>query len=254
MTHPILDAHGSFTRMKLGKQQPKNDPRTLMFAAYKTPDLPEPPAIVDYFSEVTTWPMFRNDQWGDCTCAAAGHMIETWTAQVGTLVVPDETVIEQLYIPNTGTDDTGRVEIDVLNYWRQNGVGNDKITAYVSVDPDKLDSVRAATWLFGGLYIGIALPKTAQDQDVWDVVGDGKTGDSQPGSWGGHAVNVVGYDADGLTVITWGATHKMTWAFWSAYIDECYALISSDWVDATTTSPSGFNLYALMGDLKKVEA
>ncbi|HYB25349.1 MAG TPA: hypothetical protein VEF89_01915 [Solirubrobacteraceae bacterium] len=36
--------------------------------------------------------------------------------------------------------------------------------------------------------IGIALPVTAQGQTEWTVVGDGKTGNSAPGSWGGHGI------------------------------------------------------------------
>ena len=32
--------------------------------------------------------MYYNDKYGDCTCAAAGHMIQNWTANVGTEIEP----------------------------------------------------------------------------------------------------------------------------------------------------------------------
>ncbi len=70
---------------------------------------------------------------------------------------------------------------------------------------------------------------------------------STPGSWGGHAVPVIAYDASGLTCITWGALKRMTWAFWDAYCDEAYACLSRDW--AAARAPSGFDWAALDADL-----
>ena len=40
------------------------------------------------------------------------------------------------------------------------------------------------------------------------------SGDDAPGSWGGHAVDVVGYDDAGLTVVSWGALLRASWDFW----------------------------------------
>jgi hypothetical protein len=78
-------------------------------------------------------------------------------------------------------------------------------------------------------YIGLALPISAQNQDVWAVPPGGSAGEGSPGSWGGHAVPIVAYDSRGLTVITWGATKRMTWQFLDTYCDEAYALLSQDW-------------------------
>ena len=60
---------------------------------------------------------------------------------------------------------------------------------------------------------------------------------------------VVAYDQTGLTVVTWGALKRMTWGFWGAYVDEAYALLSSDWIETDLLAPSGFNLAALQSDL-----
>jgi hypothetical protein len=72
------------TTFKLGKHLPKFDKRTLLFGKYLTSALQPPPPAVDYSKPVAVWPMMGNDTYGDCTCAAAGHMVEEWTANTGT--------------------------------------------------------------------------------------------------------------------------------------------------------------------------
>jgi hypothetical protein len=62
-------------KLKLGKSTARHDPRTLLLAAYVTPALPIPPASFDLTSKVSSWGMMDNDQIGDCTCAAAGHLL-----------------------------------------------------------------------------------------------------------------------------------------------------------------------------------
>ena len=57
----------------------------------------------------------------------------------------------------------------------------------------RIPDIATAIWLFGGAYIGVELPVTAQKQDVWDVPANPGPND-EPGSWGGHAVYLVGYD------------------------------------------------------------
>jgi hypothetical protein len=57
----------------------------------------------------------------------------------------------------------------------------------------QIPDIATAIWLFGGVYIGVELPIAAQTQDVWDVPANPGAED-EPGSWGGHAVYLVGYD------------------------------------------------------------
>jgi hypothetical protein len=63
---------------------------------------------------------------------------------------------------------------------------------------------------------------------------------------------VVEYDQRGLTVVTWGQLLRMTWAFWEAYCDEAYAILSQDFLEENKT-PDGFDLVALKADLKAVQ-
>src|SRR6185312_120177 len=92
------------------------------------------------------------------------------------------------YTPSRPETDQGAVELDVLAYWQRTGIAGHQIGAYASLDVLSMDHVRCAVNLFGGVYIGAALPLSAQSQTVWDVV-DGPSGES--GTWGGHAMAVV---------------------------------------------------------------
>lgn len=244
-------------KMKLGKLAPRHDPRTLLFATYfRDQALPPPPSSEDWGSRIKTWPMMANDSIGDCTTAAAGHMIEQWTTYAGKTTTPSDTAVIAAYSavsgynPRTGTNDNGAVEIDVLNYWRHTGIAKHKIMAYVALEPKNHTQVMDAVLLFGNCYIGLALPQTAQTQAVWTVPPGGPSGAGAPGSWGGHAVPIVAYDERGLTCVTWGMLKRMTWTFWDAYCDEAYAVLSKDWISGETRrAPNNFDLAALQKDL-----
>ena len=65
----------------LGKLSVRTDVRTLRLRTYVDPAaLPTPPDRIDVTANVGEWPMYANDTRGDCTTAAAAHMIEAWTA------------------------------------------------------------------------------------------------------------------------------------------------------------------------------
>ncbi len=243
---------------RLGKLVARHDPRTLQLANYVKPELPPPPREADWTKKIKTWPMMANDRIGDCTCAAAGHLIQEWTANASgdAKVVPTKAIIGAYaaisgYDPASGAHDNGANELDVLNYWRRRGIGGHVIDAYVALEPRNHAHVMESVYLFGGCYIGVALPLSAQRQRVWAVPPGGPTGAGAPNSWGGHAVPVVAYDARGLTVVTWGALVRMTWGFWEAYCDEAYAILSKDWL-AKNKAPSGLDVAALQADLKAI--
>jgi hypothetical protein len=243
---------------KLGKLPVRIDTRTLRLARYvDTTQLPAPPAQLDLTQHVTDWPMYRNDTIGDCTVAAAGHMIEAWTAgAVGTAVELDDASVldafDHVKITDPATGEEGAVELDVLGYWRKTGIGGHRIGAFAGVSLHDERLVRTGAYLFGGLYLGLALPLSAQQQDTWDWTGS-LAGPAKPGSWGGHAVDVVAYDDRALTIVTWGSLKRMTWSFWERYVDEAYALISPDFLRGDT-APNGFDLQTLQSDLALVTA
>jgi hypothetical protein len=242
--------------MKLGRKAVKTDSRTLRLAKYLTTSLPPAPPAKDWTKGVTSWGMMLNDKLGCCTVAAAAHAIQVWsTNTTAEVTLPDKQVLRYYekwdgYKPGDPSTDRGGIELDVLTAWQKGGFYKHKLIAFADPSHSNLEQIRQAIALFGGVYIGVSLPVTAQNQTVWDVVPNGGV-NAASGSWGGHAVFVPKYDANGFTCITWGALKTMTVAFWNAYVDEAHALLSKDWL-AAKGAPSGFNLAELQADLDMI--
>lgn len=243
------------SQMKLGRKTARHDDRTLLLSSYLLPHLPPAPLAHAWSSKVAKpWQIDGNDRLGDCTAACAAHLVQTWTANESAEYAMPETDVIAFYEDSCGYDpadpstDQGGVELDVLKYWRSKGCGGRKIGAFVSVPPTSKTLTRDGIFLFGGLYLGISLPISAQTQRVWSVPSGGAHGRGAPGSWGGHAVPVIDYDSRGLTCVTWGELKRMTWGFYQAYCDEAFAILSPDWVSGGK-APSGFDAAALQADL-----
>lgn len=249
---------------RLGKLAPRHDAKTLQFADYVIPALlPPSPPRVDWTRAVPAWGMLANDRVGCCTVAAAAHMEMCWADNAGVpngtpSVVSDADVLAAYsaitgYKPDDPSTDNGAVELDVLNHWRTVGIAGRKLGAFVALELRNHEHVKLAVDVLGGCYIGLAMPEAFQRQVTWSVPAygprPGPRGDGTRGSWGGHAVNVVAYDAHGLTVITWGATQAMTWNAWDTYCDEAWGLLSPEWIGLGGHSPTGLDLVALRADL-----
>ncbi len=217
---------------KLGKKPARHDARTLNLREFlRAESLPPFPPEHHQARHVKRWPTLGNRRIENCTCAAAGHLIHAWTSRVGTAVIlPTRTVVRAYskitgYNPRTGANDEGADVLTVLKYWRKTGFEGHRIEAFVGLERHHPLHVRAGIFLFGGVYVGLSLPRSAHGQKIWHVPTTGPTGDGKPDSWGGHVVPIIGYDEHGLTAITWGRRQRMTWGFWQTYCDEAYAVL-----------------------------
>jgi len=243
---------------KLGKQPVRHDPRTFEIVKYLGTSIPTPPKCENWMAKISSWPMMGNDTVGDCTCAAAGHDEQLWTTytQVAPFIPTTAQVLAMYtgvtgYNPADPSTDNGAVLLDVLNYWRNTGLAGHKIQAYAKLQLKNQKQLQDSIYLFGTAYIGLLLPIAVQEASSWELPkGQKLTGNWEPGSWGGHCVPIVEYDATGVTVITWGAPLKMSYDFYNAYCDEAYAVLSPDWIGKTGLNPDNFNLAALQNDLK----
>lgn len=243
-----------------GKLPAKTDFRTLRFSALLAPQLAPPPPSFDALARVkaglklkrapnvgSLFPMDGNDTHGDCTIAAAAHAESVWEAYCGKRRVPTRKAVLRDYFDLSGGEDSGLFELDVLNRWRSGGITGERILAYAAVDRHNLTAVQQAIATFGGVYIGF--------ETTTETLGQFRH--HQPWTEGrrdgyGHAVFVTGYDDAGVTCLTWGATQRGTYEWWSACVDEVYAVLPGE--GALSAFAPGLDLAALREALQSVTA
>ncbi len=215
---------------RFGKHPPKQDYRTLRLKKYLKSALPAPPANYDVLQTIYAklgvsdptqlFPMDGNDKLGDCTIAAVAHAITVYSALVGQTNIMPQAAVTKLYFQLTGGVDSGCNELDVLNYWNDHPVSGDQILAYAAIDVKNHTHIQQAIQLFGGVYLGFQVQQNAVEE--FDAHQPWTPG---PLTNDGHAVYAVAYDANGLTVLTWGNTQQATWGWWDECVDEAYAIL-----------------------------
>jgi hypothetical protein len=249
---------------RLGRLPKKEDDRTLKLVKYLPKTLPAIPDIVDWSTKMTDiGPMLNAGPGsvGDCGIAAPGHAEQAWTSQTSSQVIITDPQILQAYKDVGGYDGTPATDggvnmLSACKYWRTTGIGGRKIRSFAILDNGNHDHIDFAINGFGGIYGGLDLPKSCQNQLQWSVSPGGTDGDPGVGSWGGHAIWIIGKDSVRRVYkfVSWGMLMEMTYDFWDVYGDESYACLSStDWAENNLT-PSGFDLPTLDEDLVAVAA
>jgi len=250
--------------MKLGKLPKREDTRTLKLTKYlKVEELPAAPAAVDWTKAVPQYGMLLNDQLGDCVIAGMMHLAMGWVANAGGKIpVPtDQEVLAAYsaigaYVPGDPSTDNGCNMLDALKYWKNTGIqiqgAVSQIVAFAEVNLQNFAEVKAALWLFGGLFTGWALPESAENAKTWNVTAS-LHGKGKPGSWGGHCAPLAADSSSGqFQAITWGELMPTTQNFVTDYCDEAYAVLSSEWIEQNGEAPCGFDLKALQQDLSEL--
>lgn len=208
------------------------------------------------------WNAFGNLKINNCTCAAAGHLMMTWTANVGRLRKPTTKSIVAAYTDITAfdpkKDGIGKpVEaIKALKYWRKHGIGGRNIIAFAKLQFKNREELKQAIYLYGGCYVGLNLPKSAErqyfDSKKWTVPRNGTIGIGEPGSWLGHAMLITGYRGNELNAVTWGKEIVMSLDFWETYVDESYAIFSEDFIKNNQT-PTKISVDVLRHDIETMQ-
>lgn len=191
-----------------------------------------------------------NDTYGDCTIAALGHAVMTWTANNGAIVKPSDDDVLTLYDEtDTALGLTGgRIMDDVVKFIRTNGCFGEDISFYGRVR-FSVPYLKEGIYLGGGLYVGVNLPLSINEQflngDDWTVV---KGYRGKVGSGGAHCVWVCGYDSERVYLVTWGQLVFASWQWMLKYIDEAFVLISDAWTP-NDIAPSNLDIDQIDADL-----
>jgi hypothetical protein len=252
------------TRYRLGRKAPNLTKGRVFLTVGHVPDTYTPPATLDRYSAVPadSWGMDGNDDVGDCTCADVDHEVKSDQVAAGNPEV-QSTTDEVLaaysaitgYNPDDPNSDQGAEMQSVREYWRKTGfrLGGQvhKILLFAELHQQDLSLVKWSLDQFGSLGVGVNLPNSAMDQfnagQPWDVVPD------DGGIDGGHAVALVGYDAEYAYLVTWGRVQRATWAWWARYVEEVWTVLTQDFVNEHTgLDPLAGTLYDLGDQFKRV--
>jgi len=248
---------------QLGRKPRSFNPRIPHLSAHLAGRaLTAPPASVDWTRgmQPDLGPML-NDRLNDCSCAAFYHALQVWSFNAtGTMDTEPDSDVEALYGAVSGYKPGDAApgpmcnEQDVLTYLTQTGApigldgsGRNKLAAFLEIDYRNLDDVKRTISEFGVAYIGIGIPAYVHANptpQVWDVE------EKNSKVIGGHAVILAGYDAQGAKFISGGKTYTMTWAFFSKYTDEAYALADEAWITTKGLTPGGLTLDMLKGQMQ----
>lgn len=232
--------------LRFGKLAAKHDYRTLLYKDF-VGTLPAPSVSLSNTQRAykalgnsnpaEVFPMDGNDTEGDCTMAEAAHLTTAANAYIGKKKIPAAHAVVSAYLKMSGGQDTGLNVLDVLNHWRKNGLFGEKILGFVKLDPKNHIHVQQAMQYFL-CYSGFQVQANCMaDFNAGKVWTPGKLLNE------GHAVPGMDYDADTVSVLTWGAVQKGTWGWWDACIDEAYAVIPKE--AKTPGYAPGFNLAQL---------
>jgi len=256
-------------QVKMGRRRPVARCPRLSLRNYLTPGLPTPPASCDYTAHAKTAlaEMYDNDTLGDCVIACMGHVVGVLTGNSGTkpFLYKNKQIISLYeaiggYVPGDPATDQGCDEQTALNYWQQHGApagSTHTIAGWLAVDATNPVEVRTALWLFENLVFGMELPDKWVNPAprasgfTWDIEGP-------PDPDNGHCVAGAGYDANSITIATWGMTGDLTDAAVAAYATpsangELYTVVSHDALSKVTDkAPSGFDWSQLIADFDSI--
>lgn len=215
-------------------------------------DNPPLPSFSRIDNKGIIWESYGNDtQLPICVPAAAANLIKCWTANTQPIKNPNPNDVYNLYSKNLkeiivdGKAQKGCNTRDVLEYWRQNGFGSDKIATYNFMKPINKISLQMAIYYYGGCIIGLQMPLSAVNKNVWEF--SNVAAENVVGSWGGHAVAAFGYSDTHIQVISWGRLILMSWKFFETYNDEVYVVLSEDdWSRNNVTPVGGLYTYNIL--------
>lgn len=221
------------------------------------------------------WPGFKNvlgnADWGDCGEAMVAHGVEAMQAAAANLVTPFTPTdaisfysivgnfVQGAGPPGQNPTDNGTDNKVLMNKMQTMGLkcfsdgSVHKFTVAIDVPVGDEVAQKIAIAEFVVLFRAINLPMNAQGKSTWWLRGNGQTGDSAPGSWGGHDVPYVGYAVNGdYDCDSWGLLMPSGHRFDKVYGLQGLVCLSPDMMSRSGVSPTGLNYTKLMADIAKL--
>jgi hypothetical protein len=225
-------------REQLRRKTPGRTLRVPSFLPMLAPEIPTPPAAVDWSRGRTIpYPILGNDREGDCYLCDALHCIQTWTGNNGTPASFGTAAVLSLYHQMSGGDN-GLSDADVFPRWKSSGFFGHKILDEMSVDPRDDAAIRLGLYLFGGGSY------TASLLDTWQRnIHDGATwgDDGIPDPTAGHAMHLSGYTPAAYQDETWGLRVNLTPAGLKESDPEVTVQFSLEWFNSHGYAPNGLH-------------
>jgi len=191
---------------------PPNVAGTFAVATAPAPSGSSPP-VVDYAVARAVTQFLGNDSEGDCVVAAAGHLLATQAASVGMqAILPSTPEMLRVYAQLTGGQSgpsTGVYVDAMLRMLATSGLAGQRIVgASQLADPTSRHDLEVAVDQLGGVLATVDLP-SVETSGPWRYSPQSGGLDS-----GSHEVAVVGYNAVGPLLSTWGGLQRVTWSWW----------------------------------------
>jgi len=203
---------------KLGRAPAVRPALACLHTYFDGQTLPKAPTKCEWAMKVQ-YPMALNGTYGDCVVAGHIHLSQAVAQENGGVYTyPGDPAVQAEYFKLTGGADTGLVESNFLMTAQQNQILGSQIEVFCPFDHTDLEEVKSVIYTFGGVFLGVNLPQSAENQFPG------------PPIIGGHCVVAIGYDAEGVFLVTWGQVIKATWAWFSTYVEEAYAILYTEQV------------------------
>lgn len=243
---------------KLGRLPAKHRVGARFLGQLLEAPLPAPPAAFD-FGPSLQWGMLGNDRYGDCGVAGLVHLRMAAASVAGeSKAWPDTDEVVAAYLAYTKGQDSGVVLTDFLDDVYQNGFLGEKIGPHVPVDIRDLAEVWSATYLCGGLYIGIACSESTQELFAAGQPLDLTGSAADRNILGGHCVVVEGRsvvsNGPGGKIVTWGAGAEFTERWWMEYVEEGHAVFTTEAMAAPNGVFNGVRIAQAEADLAELPA
>jgi hypothetical protein len=205
------------------------------------PVLPPTTLPVDWTKNNTlSFPYDGNDQYGDCMYAAACHGDNTFTGNVGTESVFDQSTLIKDYLALSGGDN-GLDENMIVGEWKKGLCSTPAACIFDSVDIDPINAslMQAAIYLFGGVQFQLSVPSRWINNFATGAVWDAP---AAPDPMNGHGICFNGVDATGRYKLqTWGTWGWITPAGVADCDPSAFAVASLRWFNAQGYAPNGLH-------------